>query len=187
MLNLDMDIEELINQGEALRVSLTEINGSLYTYYEYSNYAIFQEWVQKTIRFLHTNFNGDLKIAEFEELSNNEVSPKNHDKLLAILKAFKEIPHTILVPDQERHDGIVINNNQSQSQQQNLVVDVFKESVNDELTGKQMKELIAALKEDKENKKGTIKEKLKTFGLDTLSGIISNIVTNPTVVGTILG
>lgn len=182
-----MDIDELINQGEALGASLKEAHGRVYTYYEYSNFATFQEWVQKTIRFLHANFSGDAKIEEFEELANNQPSPKNHDKLMAVLKAYKAIPQPIIAPGQIHHDNIVINNTQNQSQQQSLVVDVFKESVSDELTGKQMKELIAALQDDKDNKEGTITEKLKSFGLDTLSSIISNIVTNPAVIAGILG
>lgn len=183
-----MDIDELINQGEVLGASLKEAHGRVYTYFEYSNFATFQEWVQKTIRFLHANFSGDAKIEEFEELANNKPSPKNHDKLMAVLKAYKAIPQPIIALDQvQHHDGIVINNTQNQSQQQSIVADVFKDSVSDELTGKQMKELIAALLEDKDNKKGTITEKLKSFGLDTLSNIVSNIVTNPAVIAGILG
>lgn len=183
-----MDIDELMNQGEALGGSLKDIDDEWLSCYEYASHSTFQEWVQKTIRFLYANFSGDAKIEEFEELSNNQPSPKNHDKLMAVLKAYKVIPQPIIASDQVlHHDAIVINNTQNQSQQQSIVADVFKESVSDELTGKQMKELIAALLEDKDNKKGTITEKLKSFGLDTLSSIVSNIVTNPAVIAGILG
>lgn len=46
-----------------------------------------------------------------------------------------------------------------------------------------MKELKAALAEEKRGAKGTLIEKVKSFGLDTLSNILANIVTNPAIWG----
>ena len=55
------------------------------------------------------------------------------------------------LPDQltKPTSGISINNTNHQSQQQNqkIVLEIFIESVKDELTGKQMKELIQIIKE----------------------------------------
>ena len=98
------------------------------------------------------------------------------------MKAFKEIPQAITLP-KEHHGGIVITNSNTQSQQQDQTVDIFIEAIADELTGKQMKELKAALAEEKRGAKGTLIEKVKSFGLDTLSNILANIVTNPAIWG----
>lgn len=122
-------------------------------------------------------------IEEFEKIASQSPSPKGHDKLLAILKAFKEIPQTITTPKEVQNGGIVITNSNTQSQQQDQTVDIFIEAIADELTGKQMKELKAALAEEKGGKKGSLIEKVKSFGLDTLSNIVANIVTNPAIWG----
>lgn len=82
-----------------------------------------------------------------------------------------------------QNGGIVITNTNTQSQQQDQTVDIFIEAIADELTGKQMKELKAALAEEKGGKKGSLIEKVKSFGLDTLSNIVANIVTNPAIWG----
>lgn len=151
--------------------------------YEYANHGAFQEWVQMTTRFLHTHYRGDIMIEEFEKIASQSPSPKGHDKLLAILKAFKEIPQTITTPKEVQNGGVVITNSNSQSQNQQQAANIFLEAISDELTGKQVKELKAALSEEKGGKKGPLMEKVKSFGLDTLSNILANIVTNPAIWG----
>lgn len=178
-----MDIDELITQGETLRASLKKVESRWMSWYEYTNHGAFQEWVQKTTRFLHTHYSGDIMIEEFEELASQGPSPKGHDKLLAILKAFKEIPQTITTPKEVQNGGVVITNSNSQSQNQQQAANIFLEAISDELTGKQVKELKAALSEEKGGKKGPLMEKVKSFGLDTLSNIVANIVTNPAIWG----
>ena len=44
-------------------------------WYEYANYGPFQEWVQKTTRFLHTHYSGDIMI---EELASQGPSSKDY-------------------------------------------------------------------------------------------------------------
>lgn len=178
-----MDIDELITQGETLRASLKKVESRLMSWYEYTNHGAFQEWVQKTTRFLHIHYSGDIMIEEFEEIASQSPSPKGHDKLLAILKAFKEIPQTITTPKEVQNGGVVITNSNSQSQNQQQAANIFLEAISDELTGKQVKELKAALSEEKGGKKGPLIEKVKSFGLDTLSNIVANIVTNPAIWG----
>ena len=178
-----MDIDELITQGETLRASLKKNEDRWVCWYEYTNHGAFQEWVQKTTRFLHTHYRGDIMIEEFEEIASQSPSPKGHDKLLAILKAFKEIPQTITAPKEVQNGGVVITNSNSQSQNQQQAANIFLEAISDELTGKQVKELKAALAEEKGGKKGSLIEKVKSFGLDTLSNIVANIVTNPAIWG----
>ena len=152
-------------------------------WYEYINHGAFQEWVQKTTRFLHTHYRGDIMIEEFEEIASQSPSPKGHDKLLAILKAFKDIPQTITTPKEVQNGGVVITNSNSQSQNQQQAANIFLEAISDELTGKQVKELKVALADEKGGKKGSLIEKVKSFGLDTLSNIVANIVTNPAIWG----
>ena len=178
-----MDIDELITQGETLRASLKKVESRWMSWYEYANHGAFQEWVQKTTRFLHTHYSGDIMIEEFEKIASQSPSPKGHDKLLAILKAFKEIPQTITTPKEVQNGGIVITNSNTQSQQQEQTVDIFIEAIADELTGKQLKDLKAALADEKSGKKGSLLEKIKSFGMDTLSNILANIVTNPAIWG----
>ena len=177
-----MNIEELITQGMSLRASLKRVENRWMSWYEYTDHGTFQEWVQKTTRFLHTHYSGDIMIREFEEITTQNPSPKGHDKLLAILKAFKEIPQTI-TPKEEHNGSIVITNSNTQSQHQEQTVDIFLEAIADELTGKQLKELKSALADEKSGKKGSLIEKVKSFGMDTLSNIVANIVTNPAIWG----
>lgn len=99
------------------------------------------------------------------------------------MKAFKEIPQTITTPKEVQNGGVVITNSNSQSQNQQQAANIFLEAISDELTGKQVKELKAALSEEKGGKKGPLMEKVKSFGLDTLSNIVANIVTNPAIWG----
>lgn len=77
----------------------------------------------------------------------------------------------------------MITNSNSQSQNQQQAANIFLEAIADELTGKQMKELKAALADEKGGGKGSLIEKVKSFGLDTLSNIVANIVTNPAIWG----
>ena len=53
----------------------------------------------------------------------------------------------------------------------------------DELTGKQVKELQHIAKEEHDPEKAKVKiwEKVKSFGADVLSNIVTNIITNPNV------
>lgn len=75
------------------------------------------------------------------------------------------------------------NQEQHQSQKQNVIVEILLESVKDELTGKQWKELLAVAKdnEDPEKTRKSILDKIKSFGEDVASNIVANIVSNPEV------
>lgn len=68
--------------------------------------------------------------------------------------------------------SLIVNNNNQQSQ--NLNVSVITEALRKSLTGEQYDEMIEMIKSKSDKK--TIKEKLLTFGSDTLAGIISTII-----------
>ncbi len=74
--------------------------------------------------------------------------------------------------------------NISVSQNQTISVNVIWESVEAELTGKQLKEIKAIIEDKDENSKGDkIFDKLKSFGADLAAKIIASILTNPAVLG----
>jgi hypothetical protein len=87
------------------------------------------------------------------------------------------------VPKVKESNGINISLNQTQNQTVNL--NLILESIKEELTGKQTKELDEILKceEEPEAKKIKVLGKLKSFGSDVLSNIIANIITNPAIYG----
>lgn len=72
---------------------------------------------------------------------------------------------------------------QKQNQQQDFVVRILLEAAQDELTGKQRKELLAVAeqtKDPKQARKGMM-EKLKSFGEDVAANIVAIILTNSQV------
>lgn len=75
------------------------------------------------------------------------------------------------------------NQEQHQNQQQDVVIKILLESVKDELTGKQRKELLAIAEETKDPQEAhkSIFAKLKEFGEDVAANIVANIMTNPGV------
>ena len=79
----------------------------------------------------------------------------------------------------EKTNGINISVNQHQHQ--TVEIKVIRDLIEDELTGKQVKEIEEVLKEDTspENKKSKVLQKLKSFGSDVASSIVANILTNP--------
>ena len=78
------------------------------------------------------------------------------------------------------------SNSQTQNQQQTLAVELFLEAIKDDLTGRQIKELKAAVAEadnDLQKARPGIIEKLKSFGADVASNIVANLLTNPAIWG----
>jgi len=78
---------------------------------------------------------------------------------------------------------VSVNQEQSQKQTQTQTIQIFLESIKDEITGKQLKELQELLNSEQDIKKARslILSKLKDFGIDICSNIIANILTNPLI------
>lgn len=77
-------------------------------------------------------------------------------------------------------------NSQSQTQEQNIAVNLFLEAIKDDLTGRQIKEIkqvVADNNNDLDKAKPTIIEKLKIFGSDVTANIVANLITNPLIWG----
>lgn len=91
------------------------------------------------------------------------------------------------IPDAKKNVDKSINlnvsQNQNQTQTQKLVLEIFIESIKDEVTGKQLKELKTIVNEEKEPKKARtrILDKLNSFGVGVCTNILTNIISNPVV------
>jgi hypothetical protein len=190
----EITLDSLIEEHEELGV-LYEIDNFVVPY-QYNNMQKYRDWLAKTERFLFANYPNDKDCLEFQNISKEKLTKTQQEKLIAILKAFKEIP-TIVSINQNTNINEVentnnnpinvnINNNnsQTQNQEQSIAIEFFLEAIKDELTGKQIKEINSIIKEsDNDVKKARPKiiEKIKEFGIDTVSNIITNIITNPTI------
>lgn len=190
----EITLDSLIQEHEELGV-LYEIKNYFVTY-QYNDMQKYRNWLAKTERFLFANYPNDKDCLEFQNISKEKLTKTQQEKLIAILKAFKEIP-TIVSINQNTNINEVentnnnpinvnINNNnsQTQNQEQSITIELFLEAIKDELTGKQIKEINSIIKEsDNDVKKARPKiiEKIKEFGIDTVSNIITNIITNPTI------
>jgi hypothetical protein len=113
-----------------------------------------------------------------------ECSGQAKDLILGIIDDLKTfgIPE---IKNKESDSGINISVNQMQNQSVNI--NIVLESMEDELTGKQMKELKKILKgKDKpEEKKKKILGKLTEFGSNVASNVLSTILTNPAILGSL--
>lgn len=153
----------------------------------------YQTWKNKCLRLLNVYFKAGCSLANFTKAANSfdnySWDLKYLNEMIAILMSCKDIPsvHTTKTGNVEQPSTspVTINVNQSQSQCQTQVIDIFLESISDEITRKQLKELKAITKEEPkpEEAKSKILEKVKTFGSDVLSNIVANIITNPAVWG----
>ncbi|MCL2561941.1 MAG: hypothetical protein FWE10_06450 [Rikenellaceae bacterium] len=198
---MEISLDTLIVEGKEIKDSIKYVPPVEGTWRNFHVYAIkdnpkYEVWKNKTIRFLGCNFKEDRCISDFENavkiFEKSRFSPSDFDKLIGILESCKIIPKVSQKSSknmQEAHDtaafSITLNQNQHQNQDQStvLVLQVFIDSIKDELTGKQYKELTDIVQKERDINKAKPKiiEKIKNFGIDTASNIIANIITNPTV------
>jgi hypothetical protein len=189
-ITLDSLIEEHKELGE-----LYEIDNFVVPY-QYNDMQKYRDWLAKTERFLFNKYPNDKDCLEFQKISKKTLTKTQQEKLIAILKAFKEIPTIVSINqntninevENTNNNSINVNinnnNSQTQNQEQSIAIEFFLEAIKDELTGKQIKEINSIIKEsDNDVKKARPKiiEKIKEFGIDTVSNIITNILTNPTI------
>ena len=140
-------------------------------------------WVETVLRFLNKTVPGDISIDRFQKQVNcfdpGYCNKREFERILSVLKSVEAMPSITIdtsAQAKKTDKGIEINNTlsqnqkqhqeQNQKQEQDIIVDILLESVKDELTGKQRKELLAiakAAKDLKEAHKGIL-EKLKEYG-----------------------
>ena len=185
-------LDLLIDEAQDIVRNLTPRYGHPYGgYYLYDNQQ-YENWKNLTIRFLSANFPEDRCITDFEQkvrLFETDNQEKCHfEALIALLNSCHSIPvlpKNIIKESEMRESAININVNQHQSQhqEQTQIIDIFLEAIRDEITGRQLKELKAIVKEEPnpEKAKSKILDKVKTWGENISASIIANIITNPSV------
>lgn len=183
-------LEQLIEEGKDIRKTISYINPPsgiirMYAAYSLADNSKYEIWKNKSIRFLSINFPGDRCINDFEESAKdfvkNHHSPYVFDNMLAILHACLEMPQIVNVAKDSKvvDKSVNVHVNQTQSQQQSQSLDVFIDIIKDELTGKQYKEIkeIVETESNPTQVKTKLVDKIRSFGIDVVSNIISNIIT----------
>lgn len=162
----------------------------MYNVYSIGKESDYQTWKNKCLRILELHFKKDCSYKLFkdaEELfAKHHNTPKYLQDMIGVLKACVEMPNVVEEKNNETpmtQSPVTINVTQNQMQSQSIIVDIFLESIKDEIPGKHFKELkaIAAEEQDPAKAKSKILDKVKSFGEDVLSNIVANIITNPTI------
>jgi hypothetical protein len=193
----DITIQNLITEQKN-RIPTLQYHDAMLPYYDYPDMDLYYKWLEKAKRFIEINYPDDKHIADFEQISKQDIWPNQQAKLLAILEAFAVLPIAIsrIKPSPKKQDhergpihittNINNSNSQTQNQQQSFTVELFLEAIKDDLTGRQIKELKAVVADADNNlqkaRPGII-EKLKSFGADVASNIVANLLTNPVIWG----
>lgn len=182
-----MEIDELIQQGRVLKNSLQFHCGHYFDYYTHADNQAYESWLMLTKRYINTMYAGDKFVLEFEQVAEDKnPSPKQFEKMLAILEAIKQLPQLVKSSAENANPMVSITNNQSQEQfqTQNVFVEMFMEALHEEMSGKQIRELKAIVEDENKSvdeRKASILDRIKEFGIDTLSSIVANVLTNPAV------
>lgn len=160
-------------------------------YYEYEDKSFYTKWLQRTKRFLYTQFPGDKDVDNFERISKKKLRPAQQKELLAILEAFLEYPDIVEKENPNRSNrNININTNisntntQSQQQSQQQTIEILVKALEDQLSISQRKELRQVVDEEKgdlEKAKPKLIDKIKSFGENVASNILANIISNPAI------
>lgn len=188
-------LETLIQEGNNIVNSISYVHAPsgvkrMHDVYRVENETQYQIWKSKSIRLLNINFKDDIEVNAFIEAAKSfdksHYTPKYLKGMVGILISCKDIPNNAKGEEkkkQDSHSAVMVTVNQSQTQNQSQEINIFLDSIADELTGKQYKELKAIAHEEPnpEKSKQKIVKKLKSFGGDVLSNILANIVTNPSV------
>ena len=192
----DITLESLIQEQKERLPYLRDV-GDRFPYYEYPDMKAYHKWLAMTKRYIEIQYPNDKYVVEFCEVSKQVTYP-TQQKLLALLEAFALLPvvvpdnHIVQVTDRSDTARDTINvttninntNSQSQNQEQSMAVQLFIEAIQDDLTGRQIKELkmvVADANNDLQIARPGIIAKLKEFGSDVLSNIVANVLTNPVI------
>ena len=179
-----MGINELIQQGKELKCSLQEKHSQWGTFYSHSNQDAYESWLMLTKRYINTQFPRDKSVLEFEELSEESATPKLFAKMIGILEALQVLPDVVKDSQGETQPVVTINNTQNQTQSQSVLIEMFVDALHEELSRKQIREVKEIAENTNlthEEKKSSILNKIKDFGIDTLSNIVANVLTNPAI------
>ena len=188
-------IESLIEQGNEILQGIQYVPSRPHairtrSVHSLADESVYERWKNIVLRFLSTKYPNDISVKDFrtyaEKFEREYHSPVEMKKMIGILESIKAIPSKIDNSEAKLSKGpsLVINNTNSQSQNQVLNFDLFTKAIEDVLTVSQIKELKKVVEEeggDVEKAKPKLIEKLKSFGENLSSNIIANLLTNPTI------
>lgn len=180
-------LQDLIKEGRDRANRIQYHSDAFLPYYDFPDKDAYFAWLGKTTRFLNIQYPGDKDVEKFEKISEEQISPSQQSKLLAILEAVAAMP---VVKKDETEVSFMVSgaNGHHQTQAQNLFLEIFVEALHEELSKKQIRE-IEAIAEDEglneDEKKTLILNKIKDFDMDTLSNIVANVLANHNVWGMI--
>lgn len=189
-----LTIEALIAEGNEILEGIKHVPSSpnvfrTFSVYQLADESVYERWKNIVIRFLSTNYPDDISSSDLrkaaEEFEMKHYSPTSMKKMLGILEAFKAIPTPITsIGEKTNTPSIVINNSNSQSQEQSQNIDFLVKSIEDAFTISQLRELRQIVNEENgnlEKAKPKLMEKIKSFGSNLASNIVANILTNPVI------
>jgi len=195
MENTPITIDSLIEQGNEILQGISYVPSSpgvirMFSVHRLADESIFERWKNITMRFLSLRYPNDASVEDFrkasEKFEKDYYHPTEMKKMIGILESIAAIPTQIdnTGNQQRKQPSIVINNTNSQSQNQAVNIDLFTKAIEDVLTVSQIKELKKAVEEeggDIAKAKPKLIEKLKSFGENLSSNIVANIITNPSI------
>ena len=188
-----LTIEALISQGKEILDGIKYMPPPscvtrLYSVYKLADESAYECWKNIVIRFLSSKYKNDISVSDFrvamEEFEKNNYNPSSMKKMLGILEAYIVIPSSITPDNSTTQPTIVINNSNSQTQNQEQNFDIFIKSIEDSFTISQIKELkqiVDAENGNMERAKSKIIEKIKSFGANLAPSLVANIITNPSI------
>lgn len=189
-----MTLEDIIKEGREIRqtISFVPAHGYIRTFSEYSisDRPKYEKWKNLVIRFLSASFPGDRCVSDFEEkaalFQKKHFSPSVFDDMLGLLESCNAIPQLPTIkksPSVDKSVHVSVTQSQTQSQEQKQILEVFLEAIEDEIKGKQLKELKAIAQEEPNPEKAKTKvlDKIKSWGGDVLANVVANIVINPNI------
>ena len=189
----NISLEKIIEQGQVLLKTLTKdppVRGYIGPItYSFTNYDEYTLWRHTCLRYVLKNFPNDISGEELKNLFQefeHLYRPRIFQHILGVLQSLREVPEMIV--DNNKSDDnrtIQIINSNSQTQEQSINFDIIIQTIKDELTGRQLKELkeIVETEQDEEIKKKSVKEKIISFGHELAPNILANIITNPNIWG----
>ncbi len=153
----------------------------------FDNRIEYETWKNDVLRFLYKNLPNDISIQLFKEAVNEfdkKSSQKLFSKLLGIVISLKNIPDLLVIENNQKSIGTQINVTSTQHQSQNQTIEIFIDAL--DLSYKQvreLKEIVSQEDDDLEKAKPKILDKVISWGGDVAAGIVTNLLTNPTIWG----
>lgn len=190
-----ISIESLIEEGNEMLQGIKYVPAPsgvirMFSVYNLADDSKYERWKNVVIRYLSSNYPNDISVNDFrkasEEFEKHYYSPTGMRKMVGILESLEAIPTKIenTSDKQDKEPSIIINNTNSQTQNQVLNIDLFTKAIEDVLTISQIKEMKKVVEEeggDLTKAKPKLVEKLKSFGENLASNIVANLMTNPSI------